>query len=91
MPEHDPTPRRRLSASQARTVRHWIIGLITASVLLTMMAPNTTEDQDRAITLVVAASLTTGAVVVRRPIGFRIILTVATIIAMCSAMGWLRV
>lgn len=87
MPEHDPVPRRRLSVDEARTVRRWIIGLLAASVMLSVIAPTTTVDQDRVISLLAAATMATGAVVVRRPVGFRIILALATLVAAVAATG----
>ena len=87
MPDHDPTPRRSLTPSEARTVRHWIIGLVAASVMLSVIAPTTTADQDRVISLLAATTLATGAVVVRRPIGFRVILVLSTLVALAAATG----
>ena len=90
MPDHDPIPRRRLTARQARTVRHWIMGLAASSLIVIGLSPVTSEDQDKVITLVVAATLATGAIVVRRPVGFRVILALASTVSVASALGWIR-
>lgn len=87
MPDHDPEPRRRLTIREARTVRHWILGLAATSFVLIALSPFTTEEQDRVLTLVAAATLATGAIVVRRPVGFRVILALCAAAAMVSTFG----
>lgn len=90
MSDHDPKQRSRLSPEEARTVRTWIIILLAVSTVLIALAPYTSPDADRIISIIATATLATGAIRVRRPTGFRIILAATSLASLLAALGLLH-
>lgn len=87
MPQHDPTPKRRISQREARTIRRWTLVCLGAGAILTALASRTDGDTDRMIAIIAAASFATGAIVVRRPAGFRLILAGSSLAMLLVAIG----
>lgn len=95
MPKHDPIPPRRpkrprMDQTTARTVRRWTIGLGVSAFLLIAMAPFTNGTDDRIVSILAAATLITGAIVIPRPTGFRAILAVTAMLCVMVAVGIIR-
>ena len=74
MNDDGATPGRKLTPSEARTIRQWIIGSVCAGIITTIIAPATGSNEDVLVTSIAAATFGTGAIVIRSPAGFRAIL-----------------
>lgn len=82
----DPDGSRRLTIAEARTLRRWTVGLLLASTIVILASSFTDPATDRIIAALACATLLTGAAVVRRPLGMRVILAICGL-----AMGFMAV
>lgn len=67
-------PPRPLTPSEARTVRGWIGVVVALAIGTTLIPPDADPQVERYATMVVIATLTTGAINIRRPVGLRFML-----------------
>ncbi len=79
MNDDGTTPGRKITPSEARTIRRWILGSLCAAIVATIIAPATGSNEDVLVTSIAAATFGTGAIVIRSPAGFRAILGVSAV------------
>lgn len=68
-------------------IRVWTLGLLTVSTAVLLASPFTDMATDRVISGISAATFGTGAIVIRHPVGFRIILAVVAVLSALLAVG----